>query len=316
MKEKMGFEEFKKVVKESIISCLPESFKDAKVYLQTVTKNNDLQLTGLTIMVPNQNIAPTIYLESFYEQYQKGEEVEEILERIAELQLEHEKDLDFDTTLVTNFENCKNKIYPKIISAEWNQETLGNCPYVPIEDLVVTFYIDLSSDGNGSMCIKVHNGFLSMWKVTTEELYDIAISNLKRTNSGTFQSMSEVMFEMMLPELLEQCDGDEEAAKEMFEAMMPKDNVMYVLSNKNKLNGANMILNSEMMLQVIERVGEEFFILPSSIHECLIVPAFSQMGVEELRHMVCEVNDTQVDLEERLSDNVYKYSLSQGFKIA
>ena len=316
MKGKMGFEEFKNVVKESIISYLPVSFKDAKVNLQTVTKNNDLQLTGLTIMAPNRNIAPTIYLESFYEQYQKGEGVEEILERIANLQLENEMDMDFDTSLVTNFENCKDKIYPKLVSAEWNQETLETCPYVPMEDLAVIFYIDLSSEGNGSMTIKIHKGLMDMWNLTIEELNDIAISNLKRTNSGTLQSMSEVMVDMMLPDFLEQYEGDEEAAKAMLETMMPTDNVMYVLSNKSKLNGSNMILDYEMMHQVVEKIGEEFFILPSSIHELLIVPIASHMQIEDLRHMVCEVNDTQVSLEERLSDNVYRYSLTEGLKIA
>ena len=316
MKERMKFEEFKNVVGESIISWLPENFRDARVNFQVVTKNNNLKLTGMVIMLPNKNIAPTIYLESFYEKYQNGEEMDGILEQIAKIQLEHDTDLEFDTKSVTELERCKDKIFPRLISTEWNRDILETCPYVEMEDLAVVFYIDLSADERGRMSIKIHNGLMEMWNLTVEELYEISVSNLQKEHSGTFRAMNEVVAEMMLTDVIEEYDGDVEEAKRMVEAMMPENNVMYVLSNESKVHGASIILDNEMMERVIDRVGEDFYILPSSIHELLVVPANSHMKIEELKNMVYEVNTTQVAMEERLSNNVYRYNLIKGIQIA
>ena len=109
MKGKMSFEEFTDLVRDNILNCLPERFKDAEVKLQTVTKNNNLKLTGLTVLLPERNMAPTIYLEEFYKKYEKGEHISYILEEIADIHIEHEVQDDFDTSMVTDFERCKDK---------------------------------------------------------------------------------------------------------------------------------------------------------------------------------------------------------------
>ena len=106
-------------------------------------------------------------------------------------------------------------------------------------------------------------------------------------------------------------------SKYIFSPMPPAidEEQMYVLSNSIKVNGASAVLDAKMMEDIAEKVGD-FYILPSSIHELLVVPVKSGMDVESLENMVCEVNATQVQLEERLSDHVYTYSLEEGLKIA
>lgn len=312
----MGFEEFKNLVKESIIQWLPERFQEATISFQVVTKNNNLRLTGMNIMLPNKNIAPTIYLEGFFEKYQKGEAVEDILEQIAKLQLDQEAEVNFDTACITEYEQCKDKIYPRLISKEWNQNMLENHPHIEMEDLAIIFYIDLNEAEKGSMTVKIHEGLVKNWNITVEELYERAISNLKKDNAGIFRSMNEVLMEMMTADFIDICEGNEEEARKMMESIPTADNVMYVLSNINKIHGASVVLNNEMMERVINTVGETFFVLPSSVHELLIVPAKAHMQVEDLKAMVYEVNSTQVCMEERLSNNVYTYSLKEGLKIA
>lgn len=124
---------------------------------------------------------------------------------------------------------------------------------------------------------------------------------------ATFKSMNEVMRDMMLPNVIESCEGDVEAAKEMIESMMPAENVMYVVSNEQKMHGATSIINPVLMDQIAEQVGDNYFILPSSLHECLVVPREAGMDYKELEAMVKEVNATQVSVEDRLSDHVYAY---------
>ena len=312
MKGKMSFEEFTDLVRDNILNCLPERFKDAEVKLQTVTKNNNLKLTGLTVLLPERNMAPTIYLEEFYKKYEKGEHISYILEEIADIHIEHEVQDDFDTSMVTDFERCKDKIYPRLVSMEWND--LEEYPHVEMEDLAVIFNINLGADEHGSMGIKVHHGLMNMWKVGVDELYQLSLRNLERENNTTFKSMRETMVEILLPDAVKEYDGDVYEARRCLEALLPPSDTLYVLSNTSKAFGANAVLDNNMMESIVEEFGD-IYILPSSVHELLIVPADAGMEVSRLRSMVEDVNST-VNLEERLSNNVYTYNLIDGLKIA
>ena len=117
--------------------------------------------------------------------------------------------------------------------------------------------------------------------------------------------MTEVMSEMM---------GMSKEDMEMM-CMSTDEEQMYVLSNTMKMNGASALLDKKIMEEIVKTVGE-FYILPSSIHEVLIVPVKSGMDIETLENMVCEVNATQVQLEERLSDHVYAYNFEDGLFLA
>lgn len=89
---------------------------------------------------------------------------------------------------------------------------------------------------------------------------------------------------------------------------------MLILSNETKFNGAAAITNKAVLNLACERLGADtIYILPSSIHECL---AIAMGDPDELRNMVCEVNDTQVVPQERLSYNVYKYERGGELEIA
>lgn len=315
MKEVKNFEEFKVAVVDGIREWLPEQFATAHVSIQVVTKNNDLKLTGLTIQSVGSNIAPTIYLEGFYEKYQEGTEMPEILRLIAEVRVKHEIEGGFDASQITDFDKCQDKILPRLVGAEWNKELLEKRPHVIIEDLAVTFCIDLGANEEGTMSVPIHNDLMNSWGVTVETLYELAVKNLSGSKVGTFRSMNEVMAAMMLPNLIEEY-GDEETAEQMLEMMMPPEDKIFVLSNRSGINGASILLDKEMMQTVIDRVGSDFYILPSSLHEVLVVPADEGMNPADLVSMVVEVNQTTVETSDRLSNQIYTYSVDEGIKLA
>ena len=315
MKEVKNFEEFKVAVVDGIREWLPEQFKTAHVSIQVITKNNDLKLTGLTIQSVESNIAPTIYLEDFYKKYQEGTEMPEILRLIAEVRVEHEIEGGFDASQITDFDKCQDKILPRLVGAEWNKDLLEKRPHVIIEDLAVTFYIDLGANEEGSMSVQIHNDLMNSWGVTVETLYELAVKNLSGSKVGTFRTINEVMAEIMLPNLIEEY-GDKETAEQMLKMMMPPEDKMFVLSNRSGINGASILLDKQMMQTVIDRVGSDFYILPSSIHEVLVVPADVGMNPADLVAMVVEVNQTTVETSERLSNQIYTYSVDEGIKLA
>ena len=92
---------------------------------------------------------------------------------------------------------------------------------------------------------------------------------------------------------------------------------MYVLSNADKLNGAAALLDAKTMEDISEKLGGDFVVLPSSIHEVLLVKDDGNASLPELKNMVEEVNATQVAPEEKLTDSVYHYdSKEHVFELA
>ena len=268
--EKMTLEEFAKIVMEKIKDFLPDRYVDSDVRLQDITKNNDTKLKAVTITVPNSNISPTIYLNSMYEQYQRGKPMEEILSQIAAIQAEHDRDIAVDISAITDYERVQGKVAARLVNAENNQELLSQRPYTLVgDDLAVTYCIMLGENDNGSMSVPITNQLIENYGVTVGELHEAATQNMDELTPASFKSMNEVMAEMMLPSLIAECGGDREQAEQMLEAMMPpmEDGKMYVLTNEQKTNGAAVILNDKVMDQISEKVGGEFYILPSSVHE-------------------------------------------------
>lgn len=310
------FNEFKNAVVERIREVLPVDFANAEISVGVVNKNNGLELSALTIKRPGTNICPTIHLEQFYQEYMNGDDFEMVLERIAHVRMEHDCTEDFNLDNITNFENCKNLIIPKIVGIELNESSLVQRPYTQIADLAVIYAIQLDSSESETATIAVNNQIMSMWDITTEELHNIAINNMSKLTPSTIKSLSEVMREMMLPNMLADFGGDEEAAKAMLDNIMPDDEMIYVLTNKTKISGATALLDETMMHKLVERIGDGFYILPSSIHEALIVNPGNDMPLEQLKDMVQTVNSTEVRPEEVLSDNVYIYTLKEGLQVA
>ncbi len=82
------------------------------------------------------------------------------------------------------------------------------------------------------------------------------------------------------------------------------ENPMFCLTNKAKMNGASLLLQEDIRKQIGECLGSDYFVIPSSIHEVLILPDNGIFQVPELNAMVQEVNETQVERQEQLSDKV------------
>ena len=259
------------------------------------------------MLSPESNVAPTIYLNNFYEKYEDGTSLESILSEIADIRVSHEVDKNMDVSNILEFDNVKDKIIPRLVGIENNDKFLENRPFSVVEDLAIVYCIDLGEDEKGVMSIPISNELMDNWGVDVDTLKDVAIKNLPEITPSKFRSMAEVMREMMLPNMIDNFGGDREAAEEVFNDMMPVDDMMYILSNEKSLNGATALLDDSMMEQVAEKVGNLFYILPSSTHECIIVPNNPGMDLATLEDMVQTVNATEVAPQDKLSDHVYMY---------
>ena len=312
-----SFREFQDGIREGIKNVLPEEFKNASVDIKVIKKNNGLELTALTITKPNVNIAPTIYLDHMYEQYKEGEQsFDDVLANIARLRMEYDCKVDFETECITSFEKCKHMIMPRLINKNENLAMLEDVVHTDIEDLSVIYAIvvnDFESDGTASIIIR--NEFFKNWNITKEELHNVAMANL-RESKPDFEPLSNIIKKIMRKNFVEQ-NMDEEELESVLENMVPVDNELFVLTNENKIYGAVEVLHSEFMDSILDRLdSDKFYILPSSVHEVIIVSQRIAMNIEALREMVDSVNTNEVSPDEILSYNVYEYSRENGLKIA
>lgn len=290
--KKMEFNEFIGEVAGAIKEYLPESYCDAHITLDEVVKNNDMRLTGLSIRAVGSNICPTIYLEQFYRDYQTGKDIEDILSQIAAIRVKHESKQSIEADFITDFENVKEKIIPRLIGARWNKHILCDRPYRMVDDLAVTYHIDMGDrDFNNHATIPVTNRIFKLWDIDVDTLHDQAVFNMIQHIPSSLMSMGQAIGEM---------------TGESFE-----DDTMFVLSNKAKMFGATALLDTAMMKSIVDRFGG-IYILPSSIHEVLIIKATADFAVTQLEDMVRGVNADVVAPEDRLSDHVYGYDIEKG----
>lgn len=295
----MNYEEFKKEVTENIKEHLSSEYDDVTVSIHDVVKNNDQHLDGLMIKDESVNISPTIYLNSFYEEYIDGADMDEILDKISGIYEANVVDHDFDLSTITDFEAAKDKIVARVVNAEYNSELLANRPHMIMDDLAVTYHIELGRNGDGAMSAAITNELAKQFGVTAEDLHKVALANIDMNNKSVFKGMTEVMMELVGTEIPPEAmlnDGREQ---------------MYVLSNESRMNGASAILDTKMMDNIAEKLDGDYYILPSSVHETLVVPMSSEADRDTLESMVRDVNATQLAPQEKLSDHVYVYDSAE-----
>lgn len=282
----MDYKEFT----ENIAETLREKVGDG--YTVTVTevlKNNGVSLTGVVIMKESENVSPTIYLEEPYRQYQSGDSLSQIAE---EVMAEYEKNahsIKLDVDFFRSFPKVEDRIFHKIINYEKNKELLKDMPHFRWHDLAVVFYYSFEETMFGKASIAIHNSHLDMWGQTADEIYRIARRNMEQKMPEMLVPMSELVEEL--------------AGIKLEESEAP----LYVLTNREKMFGASAVLYSEKIKELSDKLHSDLLILPSSVHETLLLPDDRKRGYDFYRKMVEEVNTTQVDSEEILSFNLYRY---------
>ena len=309
----MTYEEFKKEVAEKIKDFLPEEYKNAEVKIQDVVKNNDTHLSGLTIQKEGENISPTLYLEGYFEQLEEGNNsLNGILSRIADtydqaMNNDISKEAQSIVNSITDYEVTKDKIVPRVVNREANEERLKEMPHTEMgDDLAVTYHVDLGRDGDGSMSVAITNQMMESYDVSVEDLHERACANMGSITPTQVKSMQETLLEIMVPGYAEMSEEEKNQASYEMGFDRTEEAGMYVISNTEKSFGAAALLDSEALDKFEEEIGP-FYILPSSVHECILVPKSNEMELSALESMVQEVNATQVAPNEILSDHVYAY---------
>lgn len=283
------------------------------IQLNTILKNNSISMDGVVILKDGAKITPNIYLEEYYVQYEDGTAMQDIIQRIVQVysdKVQEKKNLELQFT----FETMKGKIIFRLVNKEKNLELLETCPFVDFLDLAVTFHCLVQDEAESIGTIRITKEHLNLWGITTEQLYRCALENTPKLMPPVLRRMEDVLKEILnsqdLPMELEQIQIELNRLEEGEEKTSDSAD-MYILSNAKGINGASCLLYPDIIRNFSKILKKDIYILPSSIHEVILLPASTYYSKEQLEEMVFDINQTQVPYEEVLSNHVYFYSLSQ-----
>ena len=296
---------FAEGVAKDIRNFLPSEYRDAEFQAIQANKNNGVILSGVQVRLPEQNVCPIIYVEPFFHEIRQGAPIEQVMSQIARSIEEANRAPLINSGLnPLNYDSIKEHLAVMLVNTQANKKMLQEMPHETIEDLSAICYVDFPIESDeGKATMKVKNEHLKMWNVDAKEIFQQARANVQPVNTPVLHSMEEMMMMSIL--------DDERKAGNLLEenvSITPDmTEPLYVLSNVEKNYGASMIPQPEVLQKLEQLFPEGFYVLPSSVHEVLIVPDNGEFDPRILGEMVREVNQKEVDRQEVLSDRVYSY---------
>lgn len=304
----MSFEEFIKEMEKGVSAVMGEGYD---VTAQKVPKNNGVILTGLVIAGKGSGISPAIYLDALYQAYMAKQgyaDLEAVVKSITETYWEgrgEAEQLHIKLVELSDYRKIKDKIAFKLINTEENKELLKQIPSVPFQDLSIVFFLFLEGREEGICTALIHNQHMELWGVTVDDLYQEAKENTPRLFPETLMGLDEVIRD------LEKGGGDGEYQDVPGGLPGIKERMFCILTNKAGVGGAACLLYPGVIRKCSEKLDSDLLILPSSVHETLILPYDETIKAEDMRCMVQSINRSEVPVEDRLSGQVYVYLRSE-----
>lgn len=286
----MNEKEFYYYVEQHIKDFLPEEErKNAFVYVHPVRKINDTMRQGLSIRKGDEKVSPIIYLEDAWEAYQNGTQIDNVLKDLAEVY--QEQQMYPDLNLSMKYEDIKDKIIFFVVSKEANKNNLKQRVYTDIgQGLVKVYEIrqnlnQIDYKGN----IVITHDLMRTYGYDVEKIRDDAEKNTPRHLPATLETIQQILLGGELDE---------------FQNPEPDIYGIFVLSNTEKYRGAGVLFYPDIQKRIAEHFGKSYYILPSSVHELLIIPENGEVTAGYLEGTVKDVNRNVVEKEDFLSDKV------------
>ena len=296
----MNLQSFIELITNKVAEALGPGYE---VTLRKILKNNSVEYDCLSISQKDNNIAPSIQINHFYLEYLNGQDIDVL---VGKLLRQYRDGLTFiNDTGQFNFDrdNAKEKVFLRLVNYTKNKKLLEGCPHDRVEDLAVTYHFIVSNDpAQGLSTIRIDYSNMGYFNLTEESLKQHAVKNTERLFPAVFEKVEYLLRSYIKSHFPENTDNSFP-----FFGEIP----MYVLTTDSRLNGAACILYNGMLERIRKSIGSDFYIIPSSVNELLIVPTDTGMNADSLNDMLRCVNKEEVPDTEILSDNIYRYPVNK-----
>lgn len=301
----MDYQEFLDEVSKQVKDYFPKEYQNATVELNHLVKTNDQELDGLIIRREQDTVVPQIYLNGYFELYENGVSLNEILMDISASYFQSAvQSFENLPENVSDYEQVKDRIVIQLVNQDMNRALLEEVPgkEIPDTDLAAIFKVPLFTNERGTATIQVTKELMATWGREMETVYQDALANTERENPAQLTTLSAMMgelFELPIFQNGVKWEKPETCKMEPYE--------QYVLTNPDKMFRAATLLYPEVLQQLSDNMQSNLFILPSSIHELILMRDTGELNATELQAMVMGVNQEAVPMEDRLSDEIYYY---------
>ena len=286
-------DQMKKDLEAGFAEDLPAKYSQVKIGIRDVEKLQGESYRGISFRVGDAPIEGNLNIQQAYQAHEAGVPYESILRDTQEAIIQQvDRMPQFNIGEISDYASMKANLMMELIPQKGNEERLAEVPHQKVEDMALIYRMDMGDSPGGKMTSVVTNQNMLAYGITAEQLHQDAMENAPESHPASLRSMREVMAGMM---------GMEP------DPPMPGEPVMLVATTRDSFMGASVIQYPGFMEQAAEQVGGDFFVLPSSIHEVLIIPDDGHQDYHELEAMVQSINQAEVAPADRLSDHVYHY---------
>lgn len=291
-KDRENYDLFLKIVVKRLSKKLSESLcGPVRVSVRRQLRNNGIYKTGLLLEQDNRRISPVIYVDELYDVWINGGTMEGICRHLASC---FRKSADVkipQLESIDRYEHMKERLRIRLVDRMSNLKRMDDFICKPYLDLLVFVCVELCVDDESGVILLTEKQ-MKKWNVTREQLWRDAVSYSAVNEPWQIMTMQSILGDI----------GDADDAD---------DTRMFVLTNKSRSYGASVVLYPDVLPWIYDTIGGEFVLLPSSVHEWIVIPWQPDISVERLTAMICEVNRTEVEAEEILSDHPYMYCASE-----
>ncbi len=322
--EKQYFDFLWSLVRQ-VESLAPEG---TAVSTRKIRRINGCVIDGIQIRRHDSTLSPAVYVKPYFTRYQRGADIRELAEHICRVCLDADKTPELNLEFFRNYSNLKGTIVYKVINYTANQHLLAGLPHIRILDLAIVYYCLIDRDEYFTSFV-IRNQDLKTWGIPSQQLFREAAVNTPELLPPRVCPLNEILRDMMeehireleLGEVGEEVEQDRQFFQEEARILSQGDDEMpeiFVLTNEAKIQGAACMFYENVLMEFAGKIGSDLIVIPSSVHEVLLLPdrVFRGKAESRLRHdlirdfdqMVCDVNRTEVAPDEVLSDHVYFYS--------
>lgn len=278
----MTYQTFLDEIQKLIHLKLPEGIITT---YRTIQKNNGVDQTGICFLRENEKeeVTPVIYVEPFFYAYKDGESLESLAEKIADALKRPIPDILQKKSFLNRDYILSHTVF-RLISKKENESALSELLHRDFLDLAVTYGILLDTGDEGRGIMSIPKELAATCGITETEIHEAALQNAEKLSGSVCQPIENFI----------NCPHREEP-------------LLYVMTNRHGFFGASTMIYSEKIRELADRWESDVFIIPSSIHEIILVRNTGEWDPETIVNMISEVNNQHVQKSEVLSDRLYVY---------
>ena len=295
----MNYQKFKEHFAQDVQKLLVKNgIEDMKVSCQYMEKVNNESYDALLVQHVEGTIGTNFNLRNYYRSIEEGASYENVVKVAAVDAVKSVLEVPvFDMDMIKDYEQAKKRLSIEVISAEKNADILAKVPHKTLEDMAIVYRINVDLEGQDRGTVLVNKGLLDVYGITPEQLHKDAIRNAAIIKPMVISDMNKMIGALMEAEEIDYWDSED----------MSPDGYLYVATVSDNHKGAGVLAYDHFFDYATQIMGGDFYVIPSSIHEIILVKDDGHTDYRELEQMVKTINATEVRPEDRLTDSVYHY---------